>query len=65
MVYKILKEENLIYKISYFLIFLIPIFILSPSFFLNLNLILLSLLFVFIIFNEKKFNFIKADYFFL
>ena len=58
-------KENVIIRISFIFIFLFPIILLLGSAILNLSIVIMNILFLVHIFNEKKFEIFKNDIFYL
>jgi len=58
-------KENVIIRISFIFIFLFPIILLLGSAILNLSIVIMNILFLVHIFNEKKFKIFKNDIFYL
>ena len=58
-------KENVIIRISFIFIFLFPIILLLGSAILNLSIVIMNILFLVHIFNEKKFEVFKNDIFYL
>ena len=60
---KNLLSEKKEYIFTYFLIIFLPLFIVTSSLLMNLNVVLISFLFIFISFKEKNFELIKDKFF--